>query len=107
MTIQDGYPCRFKGFHVVNNSSLWDYLWAVAKPFLKPKIKDRVYLHGSNVESLHKHICPSILPEEYGGKAGPFDWSWITGELYARNEEFIQLSQYGYIAKSQEPRRDG
>jgi len=102
MTIQDGYPSRFKGFHVINQSSLWDYVWAAARPFLKEKIKGRVYLHGSNMESLHKYICPSILPEEYGGQAGPFEWSWITSNLYERNEEFIRLSRYGYITNKEE-----
>ncbi|XP_022668303.1 alpha-tocopherol transfer protein-like isoform X2 [Varroa destructor] len=102
MTIQDGYPCRFKGFHVINQSSLWDYVWAVARPFLKEKIKKRVYLHGSNMASLHKHVCPSVLPEEYGGQAGPFSWSWITRNLYERNDEFIRLSRYGYITNKED-----
>lgn len=31
----------------------------------------QLYVHGDNLESLYKHIPKRLLPEEYGGEAGP------------------------------------
>lgn len=95
-TVQDAFPARFKAIHVVNQPGIYDYIYACIRPFLKAKIVKRIHLHGSDVTSLHKHIDPEILPEEYGGKAGPFSNEWICNELYAKDDEFRKYSYYGY-----------
>ncbi|KAK9509991.1 hypothetical protein O3M35_004870 [Rhynocoris fuscipes] len=66
--IQDTFPLRFKGIHIVNQPGYFDAVYAVVKPFLKPKVKQRVYLHGKNFDELHKYLPPSVLPTEYGGQ---------------------------------------
>lgn len=38
---QDGYPARFKGAHIVNNSYIYNIIWAFGKPFLNQKVSDR------------------------------------------------------------------
>lgn len=40
--VQDTFPLRFKGFHVVNEPFYFDAIMAVIKPFLKEKIRKRV-----------------------------------------------------------------
>lgn len=40
--IQETFPLRFKGFHIVNEPFYFDAVVAVLKPFLKEKIKKRV-----------------------------------------------------------------
>lgn len=40
--VQETFPLRFKGFHVVNEPFYFDAVMAVLKPFLKEKIKKRV-----------------------------------------------------------------
>lgn len=40
--VQETFPLRFKGFHVVNEPFYFDAIMAVLKPFLKDKIKKRV-----------------------------------------------------------------
>lgn len=40
--VQDTFPLRFKGFHIVNEPFYFDAIMAVLKPFLKDKIRKRV-----------------------------------------------------------------
>lgn len=39
----------------------------------------QIYVHTAGLESLYKYIPKDVLPEEYGGYAGPLDV--IHGEL--------------------------
>lgn len=47
-----------------------DSLVNFVKPFLKEKIRNRIFLH-SNIDELYKYVPKSMLPSEYGGDAGP------------------------------------
>lgn len=40
--VQETFPLRFKGFHIVNEPFYFDAIMAVLKPFLKEKMKKRV-----------------------------------------------------------------
>lgn len=40
--VQETFPLRFKGFHVVNEPFYFDAVMTVLKPFLKEKIRKRV-----------------------------------------------------------------
>ena len=35
-------------------------------------LQESVYVHSS-LRELHEHVDPEILPEEFGGSAGPFN----------------------------------
>lgn len=67
-----------KEVHVVNVSPLVDTIVNFVKPFLKEKIKNRIFFHADGYESLYKYVPKEILPEEYGGFAGPI--AAINGE---------------------------
>lgn len=68
--VQEAYPVKLKEVHVVNVSPLVDTIINFVKPFLKEKIRNRIFMH-SNLDTLYDHVPKDILPEEYGGKAGP------------------------------------
>jgi hypothetical protein len=68
--VQEAYPVKMKAVHVVNVSPLVDTIVNFVKPFIKEKLRERLFMHSS-MESLYEHIPKSILPEEYGGDAGP------------------------------------
>ncbi|KAL0867916.1 hypothetical protein ABMA27_008594 [Loxostege sticticalis] len=70
--VQEAYPVKLKEVHVVNASPLIDAVVTMIKPFLKEKIRNRIFIH-TEMESLQKYIPKDILPEEYGGDAGPVD----------------------------------
>lgn len=62
---------KLKEVHVVNVSPLVDTIVNFVKPFLKEKIRNRIFFHTNGYESLYKYVPKEILPEEYGGFAGP------------------------------------
>ncbi|KAI4465977.1 alpha-tocopherol transfer protein-related [Holotrichia oblita] len=99
--VQETFPLRFKGFHIINEPFYFDAIMAVLKPFLKDKMKKRVYLHGSDITSLHAFIGPEVLPVEYGGTAGSFDnKSWYL-DLLAEEEYFKNIDRFGYHGVSE------
>ncbi|GFR03317.1 alpha-tocopherol transfer protein [Trichonephila clavata] len=59
-------PGRYKGFHIINQSIIVKPCWAMFRPWLSEKLRNRVYFH-SNVEELLNYFPRSILPVEYGG----------------------------------------
>ncbi|KAJ8917406.1 hypothetical protein NQ315_002430 [Exocentrus adspersus] len=67
--VQEAYPVKLKEVHVINVSPLVDTIITWVKPFLKEKIRNRIYVH-SDLESLYKYVPKEILPGEYGGTAG-------------------------------------
>uniref|UniRef100_A0A1Y1LTY1 CRAL-TRIO domain-containing protein n=1 Tax=Photinus pyralis TaxID=7054 RepID=A0A1Y1LTY1_PHOPY len=94
--VQDTFPLRFKGFHIVNEPFYFDAFMAVVKPFLKDKVRKRIQLHGTNFSSLHEFIHPDILPFEYGGTAGTFDNRPWHLQLLSHENYFKTLENYGY-----------
>lgn len=59
-------PGRYKEVHIINQSFMVKPCWAILKPFLSQKIRNRVYFH-SNLEKLFDYFPRSVLPVEYGG----------------------------------------
>ncbi|XP_078665274.1 alpha-tocopherol transfer protein-like isoform X1 [Branchiostoma floridae x Branchiostoma belcheri] len=71
--IQEAFPARIKGMHFVNESPIFDGIFAVLRPFMKEKLKQRIRMHGTVFETLHEHTGTEILPTELGGDAGPLE----------------------------------
>ncbi|KAK8781463.1 hypothetical protein V5799_017197 [Amblyomma americanum] len=94
--VQDCLPARFKAVHVVYQPSVFNVFFSLAKPFLTTKNINRIHIHGSDMASLHQHLPPSILPEEYGGVNGAFDNTKYCQSLYDREDSFVQDMKYGY-----------
>ncbi|XP_026925973.1 alpha-tocopherol transfer protein-like isoform X2 [Acinonyx jubatus] len=87
---QDGFPIRIKAVHVVNEPRIFKGIFAIIKPFLKEKIANRFFLHGSDLNSLHTNLPRSILPKEYGGTAGELDTTAWNAVLLASEEDFVR-----------------
>ena len=69
--IQSCFPLWFYQLHVVNAPYIFMLAYNIFKPFLSKEVKERMTFH-SKLTSLHKHIDPEILPEDFGGKQPPF-----------------------------------
>lgn len=67
--VQEAYPVKLKEIHVVHVSPLVDSIVNFVKPFLKEKIRNRIFMH-SDIKTLYEYIPREILPTEYGGDAG-------------------------------------
>lgn len=66
--LQDCFPARFKGIHFIGQPWYVEAALTVIKPFLKDKTKERIYVHGNNLSTLHDYVAKDILPAEMGGE---------------------------------------
>ncbi|KAB7501394.1 Alpha-tocopherol transfer protein-like [Armadillidium nasatum] len=67
---QEAYPIRLKAIHVIKAPPTFQVILNLMKQFMKEKLKQRLHVHGNDMESLFDHIAQSILPKEYGGGNG-------------------------------------
>ncbi|XP_038606595.1 alpha-tocopherol transfer protein-like isoform X1 [Tachyglossus aculeatus] len=88
--LQDGFPIRIKAVNIVNEPRIFKGIFAILKPFLKEKIANRFFLHGSDLNSLHSNLPRDILPREYGGTAGELDITAWNETLLASEEDFVR-----------------
>ncbi|GAB0091804.1 CRAL-TRIO domain-containing protein [Sergentomyia squamirostris] len=102
--VQEAVPIRIKAFHIVHETFLIDMLFKMVKPFLKQKLRDRIYFHGKNYSSLHKHIPADYLFSTYGGNMRPPQCTSQEelAEAYHKflgtfDEEFHMINSYGIV----------
>lgn len=77
-------------------------IYQIFKPFLNERMRERIFIHGSDMTSLHKHIDKAHLPTKYGGEMPDFPYTkWM--ECLAKNEKVMEeLKQLGYAFDADE-----
>ncbi|XP_029035446.1 alpha-tocopherol transfer protein-like isoform X1 [Osmia bicornis bicornis] len=65
--VQKCLPSRLKGIHIVNQPFIFNMVFAIFKPFLMEKTRNRIHFHGTNWSSLTSIIGTKNLPKELGG----------------------------------------
>ncbi|EGI67810.1 Alpha-tocopherol transfer protein-like protein [Acromyrmex echinatior] len=73
--IQDAMPLRLKEIHFVKQPFLFKMVWQMFKPFVREKLRNRMFFHGSKMSSFHAHIPPSHLPKNYDGELPEIDYT--------------------------------
>ncbi|XP_044751648.1 retinaldehyde-binding protein 1 [Coccinella septempunctata] len=73
--IQDAMPMRLKEVHMVKQPFIFKMVWKIFSPFIREKLKNRIFFHGSDMKSLQKHIPASHLPQDYKGDLPKIDYS--------------------------------
>ncbi|XP_033334798.1 retinaldehyde-binding protein 1 [Megalopta genalis] len=73
--IQDAIPLRLKEVHFVKQPFLFNMVWQMFKPFVREKLKKRMFFHGNKMASLHEHIPKTHLPKNYGGDLPEIDYT--------------------------------
>ncbi|XP_061587513.1 alpha-tocopherol transfer protein [Cololabis saira] len=69
--LEDSFPLKVRGIHLVNEPLFFRPVFAMIRPLLPDKIKQRVHMHGPHFQdALLGLFPPQVLPPEYGG-AGP------------------------------------
>ncbi|KAK8375030.1 hypothetical protein O3P69_017775 [Scylla paramamosain] len=94
--IQDGYPMRPKGLNYINTPAAFDTVFNIFRSFMKEKMKKRVHIHGSDMESLYKQVPREMLPVEYGGTNGTVEEIknyWLQ-RLDARRDWLLEDEKY-------------
>ncbi|XP_032668648.1 alpha-tocopherol transfer protein isoform X2 [Odontomachus brunneus] len=91
------FPIKTHAIHILNQSWIFDAIFAVFKPLLDNNMRNRVHFHGSNYESLHKHISPEYLPKMYGGTRNEIPYyKWI--ESLVKDPRIIdEIRKVGYV----------
>jgi len=56
-------PIRTSALHIVNQNWVFNAAFKIFKPFLNAAMREKLYIHGSDMTSLHKHINPEHLPK--------------------------------------------
>ncbi|XP_028127985.1 clavesin-1-like isoform X3 [Diabrotica virgifera virgifera] len=93
------FPMKIEALHIVNQSWVFDMCYNIFKPFLDDKMKERIFFHGEDMESLHRHIDPKHLPERYGGIHPDYNYNdWIEGFL-SNDQIKKELTSLGYKYK--------
>ncbi|KAL2732004.1 clavesin-2-like [Vespula squamosa] len=67
------FPARFKAIHFLSAPLYVQATLALVKPFLDEKTRNKIYLHGNNLSTLHEHLPTDILPAELGGTGPSFN----------------------------------
>ncbi|KAL4707239.1 hypothetical protein ACJJTC_008320 [Scirpophaga incertulas] len=70
--IQEAYPVKLKEVHIINTSPIVERFVNFVKPFLKEKIRKRIFIHRE-IKELYKYIPQDMLPVDYGGSCGSMD----------------------------------
>ncbi|XP_068087045.1 alpha-tocopherol transfer protein-like [Anabrus simplex] len=65
--VQEGYPLRMKGVHIINVPTYVDKIMTVIKPFLKKDIMKMVRFHTGRTDTLYTYVPRELLPKDYGG----------------------------------------
>jgi len=95
--VQNSFPIRFREIHIINESYMFDIIYALVKPFLSDKIKNRIRFHGTaGFSSLHRFVSPMILPRDYGGEREMFNNTQLREALDSAEDHFQELRTYGY-----------
>lgn len=48
-------------------SSIIETAFNVFKSFMKKKLQERIFIHGSDYTKLYEHVPKELLPSDYGG----------------------------------------
>lgn len=115
--VQECICMRLKAVHIVNNSYIFNMLFAIFKPFIREKLRKRVsfifiyfisikyistdlllsllqiFFHGKDWKALTSHIDANALPPKYGGTA---TWELPPGPLLG---EFFECYSKDYERK--------
>lgn len=97
--LQEAVPLRVKNIHIVNQPYVFNMVFALFKPFLREKLKNRIIFHGTDRKSLHQYLSPKCLPDCYGGTlqiprvTGP---QWLELLLMC-DQEYDAINSYGYV----------
>jgi hypothetical protein len=96
--LQESVPLRIKAIHIVNQPKIFNMVFALFKPFLKEKLRSRIYFHSTDRQSLYKYMSPECLPETYGGSV---DAPKVSGDVWLElllkcDKEYEAINSYGY-----------
>ncbi|KAF2902368.1 hypothetical protein ILUMI_03814 [Ignelater luminosus] len=64
--VQDAFPIRLKGIHVININPIIEKVIQLIRMFMKKELSDMTLAH-STFETFYKYLPKEALPKDYGG----------------------------------------
>lgn len=95
--LQDCMPMRLKAVHIIRESKAMDLLFVLLRPFIKRKLSQRIRFHGTSYGKLYEDLPQSMLPEECGGAAEPYDCSSFWNQMDCEETAFVENNRFGYL----------
>ncbi|KAF7409766.1 hypothetical protein HZH68_004147 [Vespula germanica] len=91
------FPIKTYAIHILHQSWIFEAIYAVFKPLLNTRMKNRIFFHGDDMQSFHKHISPNCLPKMYGGTREEMPYyKWI--ESLIKVPKIVkEMEQLGYV----------
>lgn len=106
--LQLSFPIRIEAIHFVFSSWIFDTAWTMIKPLLPAFIKQRIYFHAEDMESLHSHIEPKYLPKRYGGIHPDYTMDiWVDDIILKNKKAYDEFLRLGYDISVLVEKRDG
>lgn len=91
------FPIRLEAIHFVSSSWLFDTAWTMIKPLLPSYIKEKIYFHGDDFDSLHSYIEPKYLPKRYGGIHLDYTMDiWVDDIILKNKKAYNEFLELGY-----------
>ncbi|KAH7967637.1 alpha-tocopherol transfer protein-like [Rhipicephalus sanguineus] len=90
------FPMRVKAIYVINDSPVFDILFAITKPFMNRTLVERIHMIGYELPKLHGIVPADCIPEEAGGTFESYDYNELEKDLRSQRQYFEYLSLHGY-----------
>jgi hypothetical protein len=75
--IQKCAAYRLGGIWVANQPRFMNVLWALVRPFMSVKMRERVHLLGPQVSAFAAEMDAALLPPEFGGTLDEDPVAWF------------------------------
>ncbi|XP_026469368.1 alpha-tocopherol transfer protein-like [Ctenocephalides felis] len=96
------FPMKTYAIHILNQSWVFEVIFAIFRPLLDARMRDRIFFHGADMESLHQHIDPKYLPEVYGGSREECPYYMWFDSLKYNVEVMDELASLGYRSEDKD-----
>ncbi|THD18339.1 Alpha-tocopherol transfer protein [Fasciola hepatica] len=99
--LQSSTPVRVKSVHIYNEPSAFSTVYGALRPLLKPKMVNRIKMHGSSLESLHSSIPPTHLPSgsQLEGSGPPLPNTDYLASIMELDDMFKRLQHFPILRR--------
>lgn len=96
------FPMKIHAIHIINQPWAFEVVYNVFKPLLDARMRSKLFFHGADMDSLHKHIDPKCLPEKYGGVRAEHNYKdWLFA--MENNKSILkEVRSLGYIVEDED-----
>lgn len=96
---QDSLPARIKAMYFLNTPVVFEVVYAISKPFLKAKLKNRLHFIRKDLSELLGVLPSDLIPKECGGTRENFDYDRQEDFFAGKASHLEEIRQCGYNPK--------